>query len=76
MILDFTRTTYVDDSAALLMERVISTAEDARAGAIRMSGNPIKFSAFEDPARRGNVPGLDEHRESILRELRAREATG
>ncbi len=55
---------------------MIVTAEDARAGAIRMSGNPIKFSAFDDPARRGNVPGLDEHRESILRELRDRESAG
>ena len=52
---------------------MIVTAEDARQGAIRMSGNPIKFSTFEDPARRGNVPCLDEHRGSILRELRARE---
>ena len=55
---------------------MIVTAEDARAGAIRMSGNPIKFSAFEDPAQRGTVPGLDEHRQSILRELRARESAG
>ena len=52
---------------------MIVTAEDARAGPIRMSGNPIKLSAFEDPARRGRVPGLDEHREAILRELRSRE---
>ena len=52
---------------------MIVTAEDARAGPIRMSGNPIKLSAFEDPARRGPVPGLDEHREAILRELRSRE---
>ena len=52
---------------------MIVTAEDAQAGPIRMSGNPIKLSAFEDPARRGRVPGLDEHREAILRELRSRE---
>ncbi len=52
---------------------MIVTAEDARAGSIRMSGNPIKFSAFEDPRQRGSVPGLDEHREPILRELRSRE---
>ena len=51
---------------------MIVTAEDARVGPIRMSGNPIKLSAFEDPARRGRVPGLDEHREAILRELRSR----
>ena len=52
---------------------MIVAAEDARAGSIRMSGNPIKMSAFEDPECRGRVPGLDEHREAILRELRSRE---
>ncbi len=52
---------------------MIVMAEDARAGSIRMSGNPIKLSAFEDPARRGRVPDLDEHREAILRELRSRD---
>ena len=52
---------------------MIVMAEDARAGSIRMSGNPIKLSAFEDPARRGHAPGLDEHREAILHEIRSRE---
>ena len=48
---------------------MIVTADDTHAGDIRMSGNPIKFSAFEDSARRDSVPRLDEHRQSILRHL-------
>ncbi|PZU21296.1 MAG: carnitine dehydratase [Shinella sp.] len=34
-----------------------------------VSGNPIKFSAFADTAKRGPVPDLDQDRERILAEL-------
>ncbi len=49
---------------------MIVAAEDPEAGHIRMSGNPIKLSAFADPATRGAVPRLDEHRNAIVSELR------
>ena len=40
-----------------------------RAGGARMAGNPVKLSAFPDPAERTPAPELDEHRGEILREL-------
>ena len=58
--------------AHVAARNMIVTA-DSRAGSIRMSGNPIKFSGFDDPAHRGSVPVLDEHREAILRNLRSGE---
>ncbi|HKD22012.1 MAG TPA: CoA transferase [Rhizomicrobium sp.] len=45
---------------------MIVTAEDPELGPIRMQGNPIKLSAYEDPATRGPAPDLDGDREAIL----------
>jgi CoA:oxalate CoA-transferase len=36
---------------------------------IKVAGNPIKLSAFPDPANRAAAPDLDAHREAILDEL-------
>jgi CoA:oxalate CoA-transferase len=40
-----------------------------RAGALRMAGNPVKLSAFPDPAERRPAPELDADGERIRREL-------
>jgi CoA:oxalate CoA-transferase len=42
---------------------------DAKAGRVRVAGNPMKFSAFEDPPTRAPAPDLDADRAEILREL-------
>ena len=45
---------------------MIVTADDPDLGPIRMQGNPVKLSAFEDPATRKPAPDLDADREAIL----------
>ncbi len=48
---------------------MIVTADDADLGPVRMPGNPVKLSAYEDPATRPAAPDLDADRAAILREL-------
>jgi CoA:oxalate CoA-transferase len=48
---------------------MIVTAADPDLGPIRMQGNPIKLSAYEDPATRSAAPDLDAGRAAILKEL-------
>jgi len=43
--------------------------DDATTGALKLAGNPMKFSAFEDRATREAAPDLDADRAKILREL-------
>ena len=45
---------------------MVVTVQDPVAGTLKMAGNPIKMSAFDDPAQRGPVPDLDGDRASIL----------
>ena len=45
---------------------MIVTADDPDLGPIRMQGNPVKLSAFEDPATRAPAPDLDQDRDAIL----------
>ncbi len=45
---------------------MIVTAEDPELGPIRMQGNPLKFSSFDDPETRLPAPDLDGDRETIL----------
>jgi CoA:oxalate CoA-transferase len=45
---------------------MVVTVQDPVAGTLKMAGNPIKMSAFADPAQRGPVPDLDGDRASIL----------
>ncbi|MSO74095.1 MAG: CoA transferase [Alphaproteobacteria bacterium] len=42
---------------------------DPVAGEVRMAGNPIKLSAYDDPPERPHAPEFDEQRAAILREL-------
>jgi CoA:oxalate CoA-transferase len=48
---------------------MVVSAHDPVAGKISMAGNPIKLSAFPDPATRGPAPALDADRARILKEL-------
>jgi CoA:oxalate CoA-transferase len=43
--------------------------EDATTGPLKLVGNPMKLSAFEDPKTRPPAPDLDADRAKILREL-------
>ncbi|HWB48826.1 MAG TPA: CoA transferase [Stellaceae bacterium] len=43
--------------------------DDPVTGALRLVGNPMKLSAFEDPKTRSPAPDLDADRAKILREL-------
>jgi CoA:oxalate CoA-transferase len=43
--------------------------DDPATGKLRLSGNPMKLSAFPDPPTRTPAPDLDADRERILREL-------
>ncbi len=59
----------LNDPQIAARNMVIAT-DDPQAGALSMAGNPIKLSAFEDPGRREPAPGLDQHRDRILAELK------
>ncbi|MBN35428.1 MAG: carnitine dehydratase [Rhodospirillaceae bacterium] len=59
----------VADPQVQARNMVVST-DDADAGTIRLSGNPIKISGYEDPTTRGAVPRLDEHRDGLISEFR------
>jgi CoA:oxalate CoA-transferase len=48
---------------------MIVTAEDPDLGPIRMQGNPIKLSSYDDPSTRAAAPDLDADRAAILKEL-------
>ena len=48
---------------------MIVHTNDPVAGEVKMAGNPIKLSAYDDPQMRDHAPDLDEHRAAILREL-------
>ncbi len=50
---------------------MVVSVDDAEAGLLKMAGNPIKLSGFDDPATRGPVPDLDGDRASILADLDA-----
>jgi CoA:oxalate CoA-transferase len=53
----------------VLSRNMVVTAKDKIAGPLKMAGNPIKMSAFDDPATRQPAPELDADREQILSEL-------
>lgn len=48
---------------------MVVSSTDAAIGELRMAGNPIKLSAFDDPPTRRPAPDLDADRDRILREL-------
>jgi CoA:oxalate CoA-transferase len=48
---------------------MLVTVDDPVTGTFQYVGNPIKFSAFDDPPTRAPSPDLDADRAKILREL-------
>ncbi|MET4699914.1 CoA:oxalate CoA-transferase [Constrictibacter sp. MBR-5] len=42
---------------------------DPKAGSLRVAGNPVKISGYDDPTSRPTAPDVDQDREKILREL-------
>ena len=55
----------VSDPHVAARNMIITTRDDA-AGEVRMAGNPVKLSDYEDPAERPSAPELDQHRAAIL----------
>ncbi len=53
----------------VIARNMIVTAMDPEIGPWRMQGNPIKLSAYDDPATREPAPDLDADRAAILKEL-------
>jgi CoA:oxalate CoA-transferase len=53
----------------VVARNMVVSSDDPAVGTLRMAGNPIKLSAFDDPSTRAPAPDLDADRERILREL-------
>ncbi|MBV1885785.1 MAG: CoA transferase, partial [Parvibaculaceae bacterium] len=50
----------------ILARKMVVQSNHPIAGTVRMAGNPIKISGFEDPTTRKAAPLLDQDREEIL----------
>jgi len=48
---------------------MVVTVPDGEGGTLKVSGNPLKMSAFPDPPTRNAAPDLDADRAAILKEL-------
>jgi CoA:oxalate CoA-transferase len=48
---------------------MLVTMPDGEGGTLKVSGNPLKMTAFEDPKTREAAPDLDANRAAILKEL-------
>jgi len=59
----------VMEDPQILARNMIVTALDPELGPIRMQGNPVKMSAYEDPKTRPPASDLDADRAAILTEL-------
>ena len=53
-----------------IARNMIVSIEDPVTGSMKVAGNPIKISSFEDPENRQPAPNLDQDREHILEELK------
>jgi CoA:oxalate CoA-transferase len=63
----------VIDDPHVRARNMIIRSRDPAAGDVRMAGNPIKLSDFDDPAERPPAPELDADREAILHFARRRD---
>ncbi|MBH68635.1 MAG: carnitine dehydratase [Rhodospirillaceae bacterium] len=52
-----------------IARNMIVSIDDPITGTMRVAGNPIKISGFEDPKTRRPAPNLDENKEQILAEF-------
>ncbi len=57
------------DDPQVRARNMIVDVEDARAGVVRIAGNPIKMSTIPEEDKRPAVPELGEHTEGVLRAL-------
>lgn len=57
------------DHPQVAARNMLVTVEDPEAGTLKLAGNPLKLSAFPDPATREPAPRLDADRAKLLREL-------
>jgi CoA:oxalate CoA-transferase len=48
---------------------MLVTVPDGEGGTLKVSGNPLKMTAFDDPPTRDAAPDLDANRAAILKEL-------
>ena len=48
---------------------MLVTVDDATTGTLRVAGNPIKISGYDDPTSRSRAPDLDQDRAQLLKEL-------
>ncbi len=51
---------------------MVVEVDDPTAGRLKVAGNPIKLSGYDDPTTRATAPDVDQDRERILEELAAR----
>jgi len=49
--------------------RMVIEVDDPKVGRIKVAGNPVKISGYEDPTERPTAPDVDEDRAKILAEL-------
>ena len=54
---------------------MVVEVDDPTAGRLKVAGNPIKLSGYDDPAFRATAPDVDQDRGRILGELSARTAS-
>ena len=54
-----------------IARNMIVSIDDPITGPMKVSGNPIKISGFDDPTTRSPAPNLDEHRDQIFHEIKA-----
>ena len=52
-----------------IARNMIVSIDDPITGPMKVSGNPVKISGFDDPETRTPAPNLDEHRDLILEEI-------
>mgnify|MGYP001439244570 CR=1 FL=1 len=52
-----------------IARNMIVSIDDPITGPMKVSGNPVKISGFDDPETRTPAPNLDEHRDQILEEI-------
>ena len=48
---------------------MLVTVDDPTFGEMKVAGNPIKLSGYEDSGRRATAPDVDQDRERIIREF-------
>lgn len=51
---------------------MVVEVDDPTAGRLKVAGNPIKLSGFDDPRARATAPDVDQDRDRILKELGTR----